>query len=458
MSESVVVNGTTYNGVDALALTRPDGSVVIFYPDAIRYNAQTLSEEQKAQARLNIGATSEAHSPLHGKRLACCGDSIMESRTDEASPAYNGGGWAAIVGGRNAMTVENIAKGGSTLSNYYNSNGVYSNSHTINRQIELIGDADYIIFNGWENDFGKNKPIGVITDGYDSTFDKDTILGGLEHICFTLNTAFVGKKYGYLFNHKTYLDTQEASNIGTALHLKTQMKKVLEKWGVPYLDLEQLIPPLLHIPALRSAYTGNNGDGVHPNKEGYELFYCDKIEAWMKSFFGNAGEPLPEPEAPYTNLVPASINADGTQYGWDRDGDGEIDPDHVGFKLGARLSSSGIEKSAGVYSLITGFMPVTGGAVVRAKGPKISVGSGSSYVCVYDSNFAFLGGMTLSGTDYDATHDVIGNIELDTVNDMAIITLNNVDSIAYIRINNAGDGSTSQDGNTLIVTANEEII
>lgn len=57
MSENVVINDTTYNGVDALALVRADGTVATFYPDAVRYNEQTLTDEQKAQARANIGIT-----------------------------------------------------------------------------------------------------------------------------------------------------------------------------------------------------------------------------------------------------------------------------------------------------------------------------------------------------------------------------------------------------------------
>ena len=59
MAENVVINDTTYNGVDALALLRPDGSVVTFYPDAVRYNSQKLTEAQKAQVIQNIGAVSE---------------------------------------------------------------------------------------------------------------------------------------------------------------------------------------------------------------------------------------------------------------------------------------------------------------------------------------------------------------------------------------------------------------
>lgn len=56
MAENIVINNTTYNGVDTLALVRSDGTAVTFYPDAVRYNAQNLTEAQKAKARENIGA------------------------------------------------------------------------------------------------------------------------------------------------------------------------------------------------------------------------------------------------------------------------------------------------------------------------------------------------------------------------------------------------------------------
>lgn len=55
MAENVVINDTTYNGVDSLALVRADGTVATFYPDAVRYNKQTLTEAQKAQAKKNVG-------------------------------------------------------------------------------------------------------------------------------------------------------------------------------------------------------------------------------------------------------------------------------------------------------------------------------------------------------------------------------------------------------------------
>lgn len=55
MAENVVINDTTYNGVDSLSLVRSDGTVAMFYPDAVRYNEQNLTEAQKAQAKKNVG-------------------------------------------------------------------------------------------------------------------------------------------------------------------------------------------------------------------------------------------------------------------------------------------------------------------------------------------------------------------------------------------------------------------
>ena len=55
MSQDVVINGTTYPGVEAIEMLDAEGKALIYYPDAVRYAEQTLTEAQKAQARQNIG-------------------------------------------------------------------------------------------------------------------------------------------------------------------------------------------------------------------------------------------------------------------------------------------------------------------------------------------------------------------------------------------------------------------
>lgn len=58
MPENIVINGTKYPGVSALKMVNENGKEVAFYPDAVRYNPQTLTATEKTQARTNIGAAS----------------------------------------------------------------------------------------------------------------------------------------------------------------------------------------------------------------------------------------------------------------------------------------------------------------------------------------------------------------------------------------------------------------
>lgn len=66
MAQDVVINGTTYPAVESASLTDVNGNTTLFYPDAVRYVEQTLTDEQKAQARQNIGAISEVDVPQKG--------------------------------------------------------------------------------------------------------------------------------------------------------------------------------------------------------------------------------------------------------------------------------------------------------------------------------------------------------------------------------------------------------
>lgn len=258
----------------------------IDYQEAIIKKAFTedilLNEKQLEQ----INNQLPTKSLLNSKSIACCGDSIMESRLGETS--YNGGAWPKLIGDKNNMIVNNIAKSGSTICNYYDDSNVLVDTMTIYKQLESLDTTyDYIIFDGGVNDFSLDKSIGSMlpVSNYSinsGSYNKDTILGSLECLCMTLNTTYSNSKYGWVFNHKIYYDTAEKEDIGTWLEFKNKMKDVFKKWGVPYLDLEEIVPPLNYISSLKTLYTCN-GDGWHPNEDGYRKFYCDKIEAWLES-------------------------------------------------------------------------------------------------------------------------------------------------------------------------------
>ena len=211
--------------------------------------------------------------PLYGKKLSVDGDSIC------AGAGYKGG-YAKIIGERNNMTVQNLAVGGGTLATEtYSSNG--SARHWISSSMDSLSeDADYIIIEGGLNDA---ESLGVITDGYDSSLDQTTFCGASETICKKLISKFHGKKYGFIIAHR-YGGFNYAIE-GGRVQLLIQ---IFEKWGIPYLDLNRLLPDFQKlynstIPELKLVSTTYFVDSEHPNEQGYNKYFCDKIEEWMKS-------------------------------------------------------------------------------------------------------------------------------------------------------------------------------
>lgn len=204
--------------------------------------------------------------PLKGKIVSFNGDSI-------AAGAGYAGGYGKIIAENNDMTYENIAVGGGTMAY------VSADVHCISRTIaNMRADADYVILDGGGNDADGEVPLGALTTGYTATLDDTTFAGAFEQMLKTAIARFPNKKIGYVFIHKcAYLFSSSVKDSYYDI-----AKAACEKWGIPYCDLNTQTPPLNYIDALKTAYT-SNGDGYHPNEQGYKLFYVPKITAWMKT-------------------------------------------------------------------------------------------------------------------------------------------------------------------------------
>ena len=59
------------------------------------------------------------------------------------------------------------------------------------------------------------------------------------------------------------------------------IKSALEKWEIPYVDL-RYESNLMLVDGLTEKYFCN-GDGTHPTKEAYDIFYVPAIEAKLKT-------------------------------------------------------------------------------------------------------------------------------------------------------------------------------
>ena len=257
---------------DAVSVTGPQGA------DGRdgRIIAQPTPPEDTSVLWVDTGddtvGDAEISNPLFGKFLALNGDSIC------AGSGETLGGYGKIIADRNHMAYQNIAKGGATITAELYSSTTGDPYHWISRTVENLDEtADYIIVEGGVNDYWKPAPLGTISEGCAAALDESTFYGAFESMLKQLLARFPGKKIGYIIVHKTY-----AQGMWRGGDYHTAAVACCEKWGVPYLDLSVLVPPFAHIPSMRAVYTTND-DGTHPTVEGYNKFYCDKIEAWLKT-------------------------------------------------------------------------------------------------------------------------------------------------------------------------------
>ena len=222
---------------------------------------------------------------MQGKVITATGDSITV-----ATSSAPGGNFVKQIADKNAMTYENKGVWGAVVPR-----GVVASGTALLSILETLdtmrADADYIVLSGGVNDFchlyDGNEPLGEVTVGYNAELDETTYCGAFESMLKNAILRWPGKKILFVIEHKMIAP---ASAIGTQIETVYLPKTVemLQKWGVPYVDMYHDAPPLGLIPELRDAYTWDNdgdgvGDGWHPTREGYELFYVPRVEAKLKS-------------------------------------------------------------------------------------------------------------------------------------------------------------------------------
>ena len=215
------------------------------------------------------------NSPIYGKKIGLTGDSIC------AGAGYNGG-YGKILHDNYNMTVNNIGVGGGTITSGTTYSGSGNNRFWINESItSLDSDSDYVIVEGGVNDSGLSVELGAITNGYNDTLDTTTYYGAFENMCKQLITRFAGKKYAYLAVHQMTSNYRVTNSQATSYYWAS--KKCCEKWGVPFIDVNAEAPAfgfftssMGDLYTLRQNYT-KDGDGWHPNEDGYKKYYIDKI-------------------------------------------------------------------------------------------------------------------------------------------------------------------------------------
>lgn len=217
-------------------------------------------------------AVRAASGALAGLRIGFDGDSICESRFSGASA--NGGAFAWLCAGRLGYAPVNVAVGGGTVAK--------TSAHNICAENVPEG-VDAVVFDGGVNDYWQNVPIGEITPSADYTgaVDRNTFIGGMEHLMRGAISRFPGKPVLYVMVHKVR-GTEAPNAVGKTFgDYRAAALAVCEKYGVPVLDMyaEGGINP--RIASHARDYTCN-ADGCHPNEAGYRAFYVPRVCAALK--------------------------------------------------------------------------------------------------------------------------------------------------------------------------------
>lgn len=278
----------------------------------VLYNADLYTYEDIENRNQNILDTDKVIVPrdnahgniLLGKKWAVCGDSFSEVVSTTTEESYIVGGkydgqkksYGYIIGNRNDMDIQHLARGGKTLA--YPADGTFHNSFTdvsgsaSNNYTSIAEDADYITLYFGINDSHHESgtsgtdgedvtgviPLGTIDDADNTTFC------GAWNVCLEWliqNRPFA--HIGIIVSNGCDSDDYRTATIAAA-----------NKWGIPYIDLngDERTPMMLR--STNPAHSGvaktarlkaqaiSYGDNHHPNANALE-YESVFIEAWLRT-------------------------------------------------------------------------------------------------------------------------------------------------------------------------------
>ena len=371
------------------------------------------------------------NTPLTGKKLVFDGDSITAS----------GGGFPKIIGEKTACVIENQAVGGARLCSNSGNHSVVDNLPN------LPTDGDIYCFQGGINDFWGNTPVGTYTQGdYTGTVDPTTIYGALETIFRYALTNFFGKAICFVITHKIQNTAYSKNTAGnTFWDYRKAMIDVCEKYSIPYYDAFAK-SGLNGWNAAQAAGLFNNGDGIHPNTQGYESYYVPQLISLFESIVPVGDYEAPEKPVTYHNVLKdpeLCVDANGNYY------------NGKGWKEDTYLSYNGLTESTSPNYDVTGWIKCKIGDVIRLKNIQLCKTVNNASKCIVatvDGKFTAVSStawLTAPSAFSDAWQVVTNEAGTDVIQFTIPTSLSG--TLAYFRL----CAGTITDAS--IITVNEEI-
>ena len=238
-----------------------------------------IQDEEKAVMAVSEEEILNSNNVLFHKNLGADGDSLTAFCSNDTTYTQQ------ICDNNKMSNLNNIAKGGATIATGTTYRKTGENRHWICQSVlNLNNNNDYILVGGGINDYANSVPLGSITENMTASINSDTFYGGLELLCRNLLGKFTnGQKIGFVINHKINDTFKTKNSIGLTFNDYYQaIKIVLNKYSIPFIDLSTESCFNTELPIYKE-YTQNDHDGIHPTTIGYQLFYVDKITAFLKT-------------------------------------------------------------------------------------------------------------------------------------------------------------------------------
>ena len=188
-------------------------------------------------------------SSISGMTGLYLGDSIAE--------AHNYKGWHGEMAEHYGVNGYNVSTGGRTLGN----NGIYKELADVPENV----DFDFILLDGGVNDLWSPAVVGEVTAEGTTNFDDATIIGSLEKLFYTFDTRYPDAEVIFVI---AYMHTWNFEKDTYLNEFIPRVKQACEKWGVHCLDLVNNAPFLEEFDPTSGVHTY---DGLHANKEGYDI-------------------------------------------------------------------------------------------------------------------------------------------------------------------------------------------
>lgn len=162
---------------------------------------------------------------LEDKNILFVGDDFSRAKHDDYY------GYAGRIGFGNYMKWSNTGRSGATIAKT-------SRRHITDQIIEnKDNNYDYVILQGGINDMDKDVLLGEMSDSFEvEDFNNTTFAGGLEELFYYTKKYNKDAKIGYIISYQTP-NSDWGEKVNDRLEQVLLIKKICDKWEIPYLDL-----------------------------------------------------------------------------------------------------------------------------------------------------------------------------------------------------------------------------